>query len=176
MMSQKNILELDFKTDTGLGNRAKIGIIVLRTDQTLEYEFRNLLNFEGVTVYHSRIPNEMKITKQTLAKMEVELPIAASLLPGSFNFDVIGYGCTSGSTIIGEENVEKAIQVLHPDVPTSNPLTACKAALRALRLKRIAFLTPYDPAITTAMRENLLDAGFEIPVKGSFFYAIGNDP
>ena len=168
-MIQKNILELEFKTDSGLGHWAKIGIIVLQTDQTLEHEFRNLLNFEGVTLYHSRIPNEMNITKQTLAKMEAELPIAASLLPSSFNFDVIGYGCTSGATIIGEKNVEKAIQVVHPNVPTSNPLTACKAALRALKLKRIAFLTPYDPVITATMRENLLAAGFEIPVTGSFF-------
>ncbi len=38
-MSQNSILELEFKTDTGLGNRANIGIIVLRTDQTLEHEF-----------------------------------------------------------------------------------------------------------------------------------------
>ena len=60
-MIQKNILELEFKTDSGLGHWAKIGIIVLQTDQTLEHEFRNLLNFEGVTLYHSRIPNEMKI-------------------------------------------------------------------------------------------------------------------
>ena len=42
-MSQNSILELEFKTDTGLGNRANIGIIVLRTDQTLEHEFANLL-------------------------------------------------------------------------------------------------------------------------------------
>jgi len=40
-MSQNSILELEFKTDTGLGNRANIGIIVLRTDQTLEHEFSN---------------------------------------------------------------------------------------------------------------------------------------
>ena len=56
-MSQNSILELEFKTDTGLGNRANIGIIVLRTDQTLEHEFANLLNLAGVALYHSRIPN-----------------------------------------------------------------------------------------------------------------------
>jgi len=41
--------------------------------------------------------------------------------------------------------------------------------LRALGLKRIALLTPYDPAITAEMRDNLLKSGFEIPVTGSFF-------
>ncbi|RTZ77916.1 MAG: hypothetical protein DSY98_08165, partial [SAR324 cluster bacterium] len=67
-MSQNSILELEFKTDTGLGNRANIGIIVLRTDQTLEHEFANLLNLAGVALYHSRIPNEMEVTKENLGK------------------------------------------------------------------------------------------------------------
>ena len=168
-MNQNSIIELEFKTDSGLGSRATIGIIVLRTDQTLEHEFANLLNFDGVALYYSRIRNEMEITKEALEDMEEELPIAAALLPTAFNFDVIGYGCTSGSAIIGEEKVEKAIQVIHPNVPASNPMTACKAALRALGLKQIAFLTPYDPSITTAMCENLLAAGFEISITGSFF-------
>ena len=106
-MSQNSILELEFKTDTGLGNRANIGIIVLRTDQTLEHEFANLLNLAGVALYHSRIPNEMEVTKENLANMEEELPVAAALLPALFNFDVIGYGCTSGSTIIGEKMLKR---------------------------------------------------------------------
>ena len=170
-MSQNSILELEFKTDTGLGNRANIGIIVLRTDQTLEHEFANLLDLAGVALYHSRIPNEMEVTKENLANMEKELPVAAALLPASFNFSAIGYGCTSGATIIGEDRVEKAIQSVHPKTPCSNPLTACKAALRALGLKKIALLTPYDPAITTEMRDNLLGDGFQIPLTGSFFEA-----
>ena len=144
------IIKLKFNTDAGLGARANIGMIVLSSDQTLELEFRILLDFEGVALYHARIPNEMDITEETLAKMEAELPITASLLPGSFNFDVIGYGCTSGTTVIGEDQVEKAIRTAHPGILVTNPLTACKAALSALGLKRIAFLTPYKPAITKA--------------------------
>ena len=104
----------------------------------------------------------MEITEGTLAQMEAALPIAASLLPASFNFDVIGYGCTSGSTVIGEGLVTKAIRTAHPGILVTNPLTACKAALRALRLKRIAFLTPYKPAITKAMRDNLMEEGFDL--------------
>jgi maleate isomerase len=142
---------------------------VLSSDQTLEHEFRTLLDFNGVALYHARIPNEMEITKSSLAKMEADLPVAAALLPKSFNFNAIGYGCTSGATIIGEGRVAKAIQRVHPESLTSNPLTACKAALQALGLKRIALLTPYDPAITTEMRDNLLENGFEIPLTGSFY-------
>ncbi|GIT08141.1 MAG: hypothetical protein CM1200mP30_17710 [Pseudomonadota bacterium] len=35
-------------------------MIVLSSDQTLELEFRTLLDFEGVALYHARIPNEME--------------------------------------------------------------------------------------------------------------------
>ena len=167
--SPDSILKLKFKTDAGLGSRANIGMIVLSSDQTLELEFRTLLDFEGVALYHARIPNEMDITEETLAKMEAELPITASLLPGSFNFDVIGYGCTSGTTVIGEDQVEKAIRTSHPGILVTNPLTACKAAFSALNLKRIAFLTPYAPAITKSMRDNLIEEGFQIPVTASFY-------
>ncbi|MBS1254719.1 MAG: Maleate isomerase [Deltaproteobacteria bacterium] len=175
MNSGKNDLDsiqkLEYKTDNGLGSRANIGIIVLSSDQTLELEFRTLLDFDGVALYHARIPNEMEITEETLAKMEAELPITSSLLPGSFKFNVIGYGCTAGTTIIGEEQVANAIRTSHPGIPVSNPLTACKEALRALKLKRIAFLTPYAPTITQAMRDNLLANGFEIPVTASYYEA-----
>ena len=91
-ISENNILELQFKTDIGLGERANIGVIVLSSDQTLEHEFRTLLDFNGVALYHARIPNEMEITKSSLAKMEADLPVAAALLPASFNFSAIGYG------------------------------------------------------------------------------------
>ncbi|SVA70612.1 uncharacterized protein METZ01_LOCUS123466, partial [marine metagenome] len=74
----ESILKLQFKTDSGMGSRANIGMIVLSSDQTLELEFRTLLDFEGVALYHARIPNEMEITEETLAKMEAELPITAS--------------------------------------------------------------------------------------------------
>ena len=167
--STDGILKLEFVTDAGLGSRANIGMIVLSSDQTLELEFRTMLDLEGVALYHARIPNEMDITEETLAKMEADLPIAASLLPGSFNFDVIGYGCTSGTTVIGEDHVTKAIRTAHPGVIVTNPLTACKAAMRALKLKRVAFLTPYEPSITKAMRDNLMEEGFQIPVTASFF-------
>ena len=166
--SPESVLKLKFETDSGIGTRANIGMIVLSTDQTLELEFRKLLNFEGVALYHARIPNEIDIKEEALSKMESELPITASLLPGLFDFDVIGYGCTSGTTVIGEDKVTKAIRIAHPGVLVTNPLTACKAAFNALKIKRIAFLTPYEPHITKAMRHNLMEVGFEIPITASF--------
>jgi maleate isomerase len=64
--------------------------------------------------------------------------------------------------------VQQAVQQAHPNVPVTNPLSACKAALAALGIKRVAFLTPYSPEVTSAMQKSLAKAGFDIVTTGSF--------
>ena len=50
----------------------------------------------------------------------------------------------------------------------TDPITAVTAALRALDVKRIGFVTPYIAEVSAAMRQNLETAGFEIAAFGSF--------
>ncbi len=113
MRDTQHIETLPFHTDSGLGATARIGLIVLQTDQTLEHETGVLLRGDGIAVYHARIPNETEVTPETLRQMELGLPAAASMLPGSFDFDAIGYGCTSGATMIGEDRVSAIIRQIH---------------------------------------------------------------
>ena len=160
--------QLPCTIDAGLGQVAKIGLIVLQTDQTIEYEFNKLLAVTGVVCYHCRIPNDAVVTAGTLAKMAADLPTAAELLPSQFNFDAIGYACTSGATIIGENTVARAIQNHHPNAGVSNPLTACKAAFKALGLQKIALLTPYTPAVTQALNDELSASGLSVTSIGYF--------
>lgn len=162
------IEQLPFQTDAGLGQTARIGLIILQTDQTIEHEFSYLMRRDGVALYHARIPNSMEVTPNTLRQMEQDLPEAAALLPQEFGFDAIGYGCTSGATMIGENRVDEIIRKIHSDVKTSNPITACKAALTALGLNRIALVTPYAPSVTQEMQQNLLAAGFKTNAVASF--------
>jgi maleate isomerase len=162
------IEELAFETDAGLGAVARIGLIVLQTDQTIEDDFATLIRGDGVTRYHARIPNAMEVTPQTLRQMEQDMPVAAELLPAEFGFDAIGYGCTSGATMIGEDRVSEIIQQTHPNAKISSPITACKAALSALGLNRIALVTPYAPSVTSEMRHNLEAAGIHINAVASF--------
>lgn len=168
MSGEPDIQNLSASQDSGLGARARIGMIVLQSDQTIEHEFATLLHREGVVLYHARIPNEMEVTCDTLRKMEADLPVAAGLLPTSFGFDAIGYCCTSGATMIGEGRVDQILRAQHPGAKTSNPITACKAALLALGLRRIALITPYAPDVTVEMRDNLAAAGFEVNAIGTF--------
>lgn len=163
------IERLSFTTDKGEGARARIGLMVLASDQTMEFEFRALTNLAGVAVYHSRLASEELVTPTTLAGMAKQLPVAAGLFPDYLGLDAIGYGCTSASTIIGEARVAEIIGKIHPDIPSTNPLTAAKAALTAMKLKRIALLTPYTPDVTEAMQEKFEQAGIAVNVVGSFY-------
>ena len=171
-------MKLDFDTDTengnGIGTRAKFGVIVLETDETLEPEFAQIMDIEGVALYHSRIPMVSHVRPETLSRMERDLPVSAGLFPPSLHFDVIGYGCTSASTFIGSENVARAIQSVFPTVLVTDPLAAIIAAGKTLEAKRLGFITPYLPDISHKMRQKLEEAGFEITAFGSF--EEGDDP
>ncbi len=161
-------MALAFETDDGLGARATLGLIVLQTDETIEPEFKSMINLDDVCLYHSRVPSGAEVTPETLARMEAEIPRAVSLLPSNAPLGVVGYACTSGATIIGEDKIAAAINSVRPGVQTSNPISAAKAAFHALGLKRLAFVTPYVAAVSLAMRDNLERAGYEISAFSSF--------
>ncbi|UWQ00311.1 maleate cis-trans isomerase family protein [Aliiroseovarius crassostreae] len=167
-------MKLPFETDMGIGTQATLGTVVLETDETLEPEFARMVPRPGVALYHTRIPMVAEITPDTLAKMEADLPAAVRLLPPSLTFDVIGYGCTSAATVIGSEQVAKAIQTVFPGVLVTDPLAALIAAGRKIGARRLGFLTPYVANVSTRMRDRLQDAGFEIAGFGSF--EEGRDP
>jgi maleate isomerase len=159
---------LSFETDGGAGERAAFGLIVLQSDETMEMEFRPLFDRAGAALYHSRIPSAPEVSAETLAQMEAEMPRAASLLPTSRGLNAVGYGCTSGATIIGPENVAAAVRRHHPDAQVTDPITAVMAALRHLNCSRVAFLTPYVAEVSSAMRNLLERNGFSIAAFGSF--------
>jgi maleate isomerase len=128
-----------------------------------------MADLPGVALYHARLANDAEVTPDTLVQMELELPKAAALLPNYLGLKAIGYGCTSGSTIIGERRVSELIQMNNPTVPTSNPLTAAKAALKRLGIKRLGLVTPYRPDVTELMQARFEEAGIVIQSVGSFY-------
>ncbi len=161
-------MKLAYETDQGIGTRASLGVIVLETDETLEAEFRQMLSLDGVALYHSRIPMVPEIRPDTLAQMQADLPASARLLPASLDFDVIGYGCTSASTVIGSAQVAGTIQTVFPRARVTDPLAATVAAAHALRVRRLGFVTPYMPEVSARMRQKLEEAGLSIAGFGSF--------
>lgn len=156
-----------FETDGGFG-AAAVGLIVLATDETMEPELAPLFARAGTTLYHARIPSDPEVTPETLARMEAALPATAALFPAAARFRAIGYGCTSGATVIGPDRVESLVQGVVGDVPVTNPLSAVIAACAALGVNRLGMLTPYVPSVSAALRDRLADAGIGIAGFASF--------
>ena len=167
--SASTVKRFPFEVDAGAGARARIGLLVLETDQTVEEEFRDFIKISGVSVYHARLPMNVSVTPETLARMADELPRAAALIPEFMGIKSLGYACTSAATIIGEDRVAEILDTVHPNIPSSNPLTAAKAALNALGVKRLGLLTPYTPDVTIAMQNKFDAAGINVTFVGSFY-------
>lgn len=168
-MSLPELVRLGFETDDGFGDRARLGLIVLETDQTVEAEAQTVTHaLDGVTIYHSRIAMDPEVTPETLTAMKARLPEAAGLLPSAFAFDAIGYGCTSAATLIGADGVSECIAAAHPRVPSTEPISAAIAAMHALGAERVAVVTPYSAEVTAPVAARFADAGLTVTGLGSF--------
>lgn len=159
---------IPFETDGGIGERATIGVIVLGSDQTIEYEFRTLLNIEGVAFYESRIENSATITPETLLAMEDRIPWCTDVILKDVHLDVVAFGCTSASMVIGENRVFERINEIRPDAKCTTPVTAAFSAFRTLDAENIAVLTPYRQDVNEAVAKYIESNGFNVTVFGSF--------
>lgn len=169
-----NRMHIPYTLDDGVASRAAIGLIVLASDQTVEAEFRRLLDLPGVGLFESRIRNANSITPETLKAMEAGLTEATSVILPGVPLDVVAYGCTSGAMVIGDDNVAARVHEARPGVAVTTPMAATIAALRALGAKRVALLTPYVDEINQAMRRHIEAHNLSVPVMGSFNE--GEDP
>ena len=145
-----------------------LGLIALQADETIEAEFQRLFAGSDVALMVSRVKSDPVVSKESLRAMEPRLRDAAALLPPSVTFGAVGYGCTSGATVIGADRVADLVgQGCNTDTVT-NPISAVIDACRALDLTRLGFITPYAPDVSEEMRKTLVAAGFEIAAFASF--------
>ncbi|WP_415403974.1 Asp/Glu racemase [Tateyamaria sp. SN3-11] len=150
-------------TDT----RAKLGLIALQADRTVEDDFRRLMPVD-VSLLVSRVPSGLDVTSDSLAEMEAHLSNAARLFPVGHGFDVIGYGCTSGTAQIGAGAIAAQVQAGAEAKAVTEPVSALTAACAALGLSRIAILSPYVASVSDRLRAVLDTAGIATPAFGSF--------
>lgn len=156
-------------SDAGLGARARIAMLVLRTDQTLEFEAAQIMRkVDGVVLHHARLYNDFEINRETLMAMKPRLAETAKLLPVEWKFKSIGYGCTSGAMVIGEDVVEREVRSVHANARVTNPFTAGIAGLAALGCRRIGVITPYARVVNEGVAAALRARGLEISAFASF--------
>jgi maleate isomerase len=162
---------MNYILNDGAGGGVRMGLIVLATDETLEFEARHVLAGRDAQLLHARIPVASAITPETLAQMDAAMPICAALLPAGL--DVIGYACTSGATVIGQVRVAAQVQSVHPGAQITDPISAVIAALAHLGVRRIGLVTPYVPSVKVPMRGLLAENGIQTLHEVSF--AEGDD-
>ncbi len=156
-----------FSFETNPRAHPVLGLVVLQADERIEADLRQLLP-APVDLLVSRVPSGLDVTPQTLARMEAELPRAAGLFPEAVEFDVIGYGCTSGAAQIGSAQVAEKLREGARAAQVTDPVNALVTSCRALGLRRLALLSPYEAAVSERLRAVLAEQGIETPVFGSF--------
>ena len=148
--------KLDFVLDDGICRRAAIGLVVLATDHTIEHEWRKLLTQDGVAFYESRVYNSADITPERLMEMESRIAAAVALIRPGERIDVVAFGCTSASMVIGEETVFERIHEARPGVACTTPITAADVVVP---IERMSVLTLLADDISEKGTDAMMSAG-----------------
>ncbi len=144
----------------------RIAMIVLQSDETIE---RDMIELRGdADLFFTRVPSGQEVNVTTLQSMAEHITASAKLLPQTLRFDAVGYGCTSGTAQIGVAKIHKLVSQGTKATHVTEPVSALIAACKHLRLKRLAFLSPYIESISKNLRNVLAQNGIDSPKFGTF--------
>lgn len=160
--------KLPYKLGLPVGSRSKLGLIVLQADETIEFEFWQLISGLDLALHVSRISSSSKVSKDTLMAMKKELTKAASLFPEKLKFDIVGYACTSASSVIGSETVSKMIKKGCNTGEVCNPISSLIDACNYMKINDILFLSPYVSDVSNRLIAEIRSYGITTTVAGSF--------
>ncbi|MEM2896278.1 MAG: maleate cis-trans isomerase [Candidatus Bathyarchaeia archaeon] len=144
------------------GWRTKLGFMIPCTDTVLESDAYRIVPY-GISVHFTRMMLR-EVTPKALQEMATEIEKAAALLYMA-EVDVIAFGCTSGSLIMGPEydkKIIKRILSVAPNVKATTTATAVINALNELNLKKIVVLTPYIDKVNEKEKEFLEAHNFKV--------------
>ena len=185
-MNTIEIQKLPFRTDPSVQECARIGLVILASDYTVEHEFRRVFTelqhlqvnrrqnnpsdppASGIEFFTARIANSPQVTTETLADMQSRITATTELILPGDTLDVVAYCCTSASVVLGEQAVFDRLSAAQPDAKFTTPITATMASLRELKANRIVVLTPYQNQINEQIAVYLSSAGFDVACFGSF--------
>ncbi|RKR31515.1 MULTISPECIES: Asp/Glu/hydantoin racemase [Paraburkholderia] len=159
-------VSVPYELTTGIGSRAHIGMVVISNDQTLSHEARAMLSLPGVALYESRIPTArgsgQAVSKDTLRQQADKIGTAIKLINSMRPSDVIALGCTSAAMVIGQSELERLVREVHPSALVTDPFRGIKAALKALKSKKIGYVSPYPQDVASDMVHALEDIGMDV--------------
>ncbi len=151
----------DIRFDDGRHPRAKIGYVLLATEQTVQDDVLTLRP-PGVGIHFTRAAIPDSITSESLAAQAGLLADCASTLLPDGSLDVVCYACTSGSLVIGEERVFAELKRGAPGARATSLITGVIRALKTLQAQRIVVATPYLDEVNQREVDYLEQAGFDV--------------
>lgn len=147
--------------DQGRHPQAKIGFVLLATEQTIEDDMRLLLP-DQVGCHFARAPIPDSITVATLTELGSSLGDAAKLILPDGSLNAISYACTSGSLVLGEEQVYAELNKGAPKAQKTCIIASVIKALKAVKAQKIVVVTPYLDSINQLEDDYLQANGFDV--------------
>ena len=142
-------------------SRKHIGLVQLSTDHTLEMDWAKLIGSQAA-VFSSRVYYTGDMTPNALDDIAIGISDTAKLIATDLPMDVMAFGCTSATIVIGEKRIGQLLSENRGNIPTTNPWTAAQAAFKALGAKKIAIFSPYPSEVNFTLYQQLNNAGFEV--------------
>ncbi len=143
--------------------RAMIGVIAPTTGVAIETDFHRFAP-EGVAVVTNRIPFSGNPTPEELKDMVDCLETSAKIFNQDLPFDVVTFGCTSGSLVGGKGFDRQCIDTIerasgYRGLTTS---TSLLDAFKALGVCSAAVVTPYPDETNVLEKQFLEDNGVHV--------------
>ena len=156
---------------------AKVGLILLATDQITLYEFAVLLKGTKILYFPARVANSTNINTKTLLAIKNELKKATNTILPGIKLDVVAFSCTSATMVIGEDEVAKIIRQSDKNriiKEVTNPYSAIKSACSFLSVEEMGLITPYTKYITKGIITGMQNVNINIKTAASFKIASDN--
>ncbi len=157
-----NIRIKHFKTKFINRTFARIGLIALSTDQTIEKDFNTVCKNLPIEVFVNRIHNKNPLTVDNLIKMKNDLQLVTSEILPNEKINTIAYGCTSGTIVIGEDEVKEKVLQAKPSCYVTTPVTSAIKAFKIMNIKKIALLTPYPEEVNKTILRYFTKKNIEV--------------
>jgi maleate isomerase len=147
----------------------RMGLLTFDTDIIVERDFQLMSRaLDGVALYSGKLRNADEVTIENLRALGDLLPEASQRLARGSRLDALVYACTSGTIVLGYDEVRRRLQSFRPGVPVVTPITAVTRAFETLGVRRVAMLSPYVPSVEDVVLRHLRQTGIEVLESTSF--------
>lgn len=168
MLAKSETITFPGKTRPPKGVVARIGLILLSTDEVGGDAFCSIIPQDEARVFTTRTAYHDESGEGGEFLLKTSFGEVADTLPPAGRFDVLAFSCTNATVAMGIEKLLADLGRARPGVKYTSPGIAAIAALRKLKAKRVALLTPYPVSIHELFLPFLGDAGFDVTAHGTF--------